>query len=604
VWDGGGNDTYDFSRYSTALTVNLNPGSYSITASAQLASLGNGQFAHGNVYNAYLFNGDTRSYIENAIGGSGSDTLIGNAISNRLEGGAGADALDGGAGLDVASYARSTASVTVNLLAGTALDGDATGDTFAGIENLIGSVHADTLTGDGGTNVLNGGLGNDTLDGGDANDVLIGGAGADALDGGAGIDGANYAGSSAGVVVDLAAGAASGGDAVGDTFIGIEDLIGSAHADALTGSAGPNTLTGGPGADALHGGAGIDLANYSTSNAGVTVNLLTGTGSGGHAEGDALTALENVNGSAYDDILTGDAANNTMTAGHGNDTLAGGGGNDNLWGGAGADALDGGAGVDTANYAGSTAGVTVNLLAGTAVGGHAEGDALTAIENVNGSAYDDILTGDAGNNTLTGGDGNDTLDGGGGNDALGGGAGADALHGGAGLDWASYAGSDAAVTVDLAIGAASGGHAAGDTFLGIENLTGSAHADALIGDAGNNVLNGGLGNDVLFGEAGLDAFVFSMGLGDVDQIADFSASDDTVRLENALFTTLTNTGVLSAAAFQTGAQAADDDDRIIFDSASGALFYDADGTGAAVQVQFAILVSLPPGVTNADFLVI
>ncbi len=100
VWDGGGNDTYDFSNYTTGVTVNLNPGSYSVASSNQLASLGGGQYAHGNVYNALLYNNDSRSYIENVIGGSGNDTLIGNAINNRIDGGAGNDTLTGGAGSD------------------------------------------------------------------------------------------------------------------------------------------------------------------------------------------------------------------------------------------------------------------------------------------------------------------------------------------------------------------------------------------------------------------------------------------------------------------------------------------------------------------------
>ena len=100
VWDGGGNDTYDFSNYATGVTADLNPGSSSITSAVQLAYLGDGQYAHGNVYNAYLFNGDPRSYIENAIGGAGADRLIGNPINNRLDGGSGSDSLTGNGGSD------------------------------------------------------------------------------------------------------------------------------------------------------------------------------------------------------------------------------------------------------------------------------------------------------------------------------------------------------------------------------------------------------------------------------------------------------------------------------------------------------------------------
>ncbi len=70
IWDGGGNDTYDFSNYTTGLTVNLTPGEWSITTSAQLANLGDGHFARGNIANAWLYDGNTASLIENAIGGT------------------------------------------------------------------------------------------------------------------------------------------------------------------------------------------------------------------------------------------------------------------------------------------------------------------------------------------------------------------------------------------------------------------------------------------------------------------------------------------------------------------------------------------------------
>jgi hypothetical protein len=100
VWDGNGIDTYDLSNYTTAVTINLNPGASSVTSAAQIAYLGNGHYAAGNIYNAYLYNSDVRSYIDNAIGGSGNDTLVGNAIANNLNGGAGNDTLTGGGGND------------------------------------------------------------------------------------------------------------------------------------------------------------------------------------------------------------------------------------------------------------------------------------------------------------------------------------------------------------------------------------------------------------------------------------------------------------------------------------------------------------------------
>ncbi|WP_296573101.1 FG-GAP-like repeat-containing protein [Phreatobacter sp.] len=101
IWDGNGNDTYNFSNYTSNLSVNLTPGAFSITSSVQLANLGNFNIAPGNIFNALQFNGDARSLIENAIGGSGNDTIIGNAANNYLMGGAGNDTVLGGDGNDI-----------------------------------------------------------------------------------------------------------------------------------------------------------------------------------------------------------------------------------------------------------------------------------------------------------------------------------------------------------------------------------------------------------------------------------------------------------------------------------------------------------------------
>ena len=100
IWDGGGLDTYDFSNYRTSLTVDLRPGAWSIASAAQLAQLGPGHHARGNIANALLHHEDLRSLIENAIGGSGGDVITGNAVANNLKGGAGADRLSGLDGAD------------------------------------------------------------------------------------------------------------------------------------------------------------------------------------------------------------------------------------------------------------------------------------------------------------------------------------------------------------------------------------------------------------------------------------------------------------------------------------------------------------------------
>jgi Ca2+-binding RTX toxin-like protein len=107
VWDGGGHATYDFSAYSTDLSIDLRPGAYSKISAAQLAYLGDGHYADGNVFNAIQYHDDPRSLIEVAIGGSGADRIIGNAADNILRGGRGADILTGGPGNDVFYFAKS-----------------------------------------------------------------------------------------------------------------------------------------------------------------------------------------------------------------------------------------------------------------------------------------------------------------------------------------------------------------------------------------------------------------------------------------------------------------------------------------------------------------
>src|SRR5262245_22413282 len=113
IWDGGGTDTYDFSNYTTNVSVNLQPGNWTTASSAQLANLGDGHFAIGNIANALLYNNNTASLIENAVGGSGNDTLTGNTANNVLTGGAGNDTLDGVSGTDTAAYSGSSTSYSV-----------------------------------------------------------------------------------------------------------------------------------------------------------------------------------------------------------------------------------------------------------------------------------------------------------------------------------------------------------------------------------------------------------------------------------------------------------------------------------------------------------
>jgi Ca2+-binding RTX toxin-like protein len=136
------------------------------------------------------------------------------------------------------------------------------------------------------------------------------------------------------------------------------------------------------------------------------------------------------------------------------------------------------------------------------------------------------------------------------------------------------------------------------------NATGNALGNVLTGNAAANVLDGGLGLDKMTGGAGLDTFRLSTALtANVDTITDFSVVDDTIQLENAIFTQFAATGTLNVANFVKASAAVDVDDYVIYNPASGALLYDADGFGAGVAVQIAALgVNL--ALTNADFTVI
>jgi Ca2+-binding RTX toxin-like protein len=206
---------------------------------------------------------------------------------------------------------------------------------------------------------------------------------------------------------------------------GDDTIFGYGGDDQIYGLNGDDILQGGEGADYLFGGNGIDTASYGDSPSGVYVNLLTGQGYHGTAEGDHLYSIENITGSVFNDNLVGNAYDNVLFGGFGDDDLEGNGGGD---------ILNGSWGVDTANYTTSPAGVTVSLLWHSASGGDAEGDQLISIENLLGSQYDDGLLGDNGANVFNGMSGNDTLLGFGGNDWLSGGSGNDSLNGGAGQD--------------------------------------------------------------------------------------------------------------------------------------------------------------------------
>ena len=443
------------------------------------------------VLNTSSSDGKALSNFENIVGSSFGDVLTGDVNDNIIEGGLGNDTLNGAGGIDTVSYSLSTAAVSVNIsattllgvVANTATGGEGT-DSLINFENITGSAFNDILIGDGNTNVINGG---------DGNDLLLGGAGADNLNGGNGTDTVSYTNALSAIAVTIN-GTGTLGDANGDTLTGIENLIGSAFDDVITGDGANNTIDGGTGNDVINAAGGVDTISYLAAAAAVTVNLSSaGVNATGGAGSDTLTNFENIIGSNLDDILTGDGAANIIEGGLGNDTL------------------DGAGGIDTVSYENASSGVSVNIsgaavsgIAANASSGPAGDDLLGNFENITGSAFNDTLIGNGGANTIDGGLGDDVLIGG---------AGADAIVGGAGIDTASYVNATSAVRATLGGAALTHlGDALGDSYSGIENLTGSIFDDILYGDSGNNLIIGGAGNDDLRGFDGNDIIDATQGL--------------------------------------------------------------------------------------------
>ncbi|MBD8663141.1 calcium-binding protein [Rhizobium sp. CFBP 8752] len=383
------------------------------------------------------------------------------------------------------------------------------------------------------TNEMYGYGGNDTLEGGFyATNYIWGGIGNDTITGGTQVN------------------RLYGED--GDDYLSVfwsntdSQLYGGAGNDTLEAGGGGVYLDGGTGADLMVGGSGGDTFIVdngkdviwetwvpSFDNEPNPVDVVKTSVSYALAVDAKIEVLETTKVTGTKAIkLTGSDSGQTIVGNAGNNVLDGKAGNDILIGGLGADTLIGGAGNDTASYAGSKTGLTVSLTKPTLNTGEAAGDTFSTVENVVGSSFADKLQGDKAANKLTGGAGNDQLSG----------------------------------------------------FDG---------KDSLLGGAGNDKLNGGLHNDTLTGGAGNDTFVFSTAIGttNVDSLADFSVKDDVIHLENAIFTKLTGTGVLTADQFtanKTGL-ATDKADRIIYESDSGKLFYDADGSGKGLATQFATL---------------
>jgi serralysin len=494
-----------------------------------------------------------------------------------------------------------------------------------GPDTLNGTNGDDSIDGRGGADMMIGGTGNDWYYVDNAGDVVVEGPGEGGFD-------RIFASISyvlqAGVHVEaLTTTNPSGTAAINLTGNELDNFIG--------GNAGANILTGGGGADTLVGLGGNDIyyvdsaddrviegssepgfdriyaSTSYTLEAGAYIEALTTTDVAG-------TAAINLTGNERDNFIGGNEGANVLHGGAGFDTMRGLGGDDRLDGGSGVDWLYGGLGDDW-YYVDNSLDVvyefenegafdrvftSVNFSIRGAVGV----EALTTTDQAATTALQ--LTGNDLNNFIAGNAGDNIIDGRSGADRMVGLGGSDSYYVDNAGDIVVEGANDGAfdriyTSISYTLEAGAGIEAL--TAHGVNgsiNLTGNGFGNFIAGSYDANVLDGGGGADTLVGLGGQDAFAFTtaLGGGNVDAINDFVVADDTIWLDDAVFTGL-SAGALPAGAFAIGSAATEADDRIIYNSSTGALLFDADGVGGAAAVQFA---SLGTGLamTSADFLVI
>ncbi|MBK9663923.1 MAG: VCBS repeat-containing protein [Nitrosomonas sp.] len=269
---------------------------------------------------------------------------------------------------------------------------------------------------------------------------------------------------------------------------------------------------------------------------------------------------------------------------------------------------------DTVTYASATAPITVSLAIGVQQNtGGAGLDTLINIENLVGSSFNDNLIGNTKNNSLNGRAGNDTLDGGVGSDSMIGGLGNDSFVVNVVGDVVTENLNEGTDTVNSSVTYTLPANVENLTLTGASpiNGTGNGLVNTITGNAANNQLNGGAGNDTINGGIGIDSLTGGIGndifrfttTGQIDTVTDYNVANDTIQLENAIFTKLTTTGTLAAAQFRIGAQAADSNDFIVYNNITGALSYDANGNGVGAMVTIA-MIGVGLNMTNADIVVI
>jgi Ca2+-binding RTX toxin-like protein len=578
----------------------------------------------------------------NLTGNELAQRITGNAGANILYDGGGADTMEGFEGDDLyrvsssgtvvteaagQGYDRVMASVDYVLAAGSAIEWlSANNAGSSAALNLTGNSFAQRITGTAGANILDDGGGADTMEGFYGDDTYrVSSAATVVLEkAGQGYDhvmaSASYA---------LAAGSSiewlSTSDAAATTAI---NLTGNALAQLITGNAGVNILNGGGGADTLQGFDGDDLYRVTTAaalvdeSAGQGYDRVMASVDYTLAAGSSIEWLSTISAGATDAInltgnelaqrITGNAGANVLNDGGGaGDTLEGYGGDDLYRVNSSATVVIESAGQGTDRIVASVsyvlaAGSSVEWLSAENVGG------VTPI-NLTGNALSQRITGNAGSNILNDGGGADTLEGFLGDDIYrvssattvvneATGEGNDRVM--ASVDYVLTAGSEVEWLSTINAGGTTAINLTGNAFS--QRVTGNTGDNVLKGGGGNDTLEGYGGNDTLEGNAGNDTFLFNttLGSGNVDTIADFTAGEDRIALENAEFSGLAS-GTLSAAAFvaNTTGIATTAAQRIIYETDTGALFFDVDGNGAAAAVQFATLgAGLVLG--HTDFLVV
>lgn len=438
-------------------------------------------------------------------------------------------------------------------------------------DRIIGSDLDDLLRGLGGADTLRGLAGDDTLIGGVGNDLVAAGLGDDSISGEAGADSLTGAG-------------------------GDDRIEGGSEDDRLTGGVGDDTLVGGSGRDILTGGDGLDWASYEDATAAVIVDVAMPRNNFGFAAGDTYFSIENFLGSNFNDILRGSEIANILSGGRGHDVITGGNGADTLIGGRGEDTLDGGAGSDWVSYETAREGLTVDLGPAKPFDPRVANPSYAALDIVDlwvtaGMRF-------TGRYALLG----ELIP-----------TRHELRDGGQGvafqIDLIDIFGPNLAARDAAGGGDPNTGESMGDSFLSIENIRGSEFADNLRGDAAANGLSGGGGRDELIGRggadtliggAGFDRFVIDATPDAADRIEDFT-SGDKIAIEGARAALAI--GAVAGSAFVQGSTAVDAGDRLIYDRATGRLFFDADGAGGDAQVLIATLANNAQ-LTAADFIVI